>query len=226
MGAILEMILRPACLALMAALVLTGCGNRSSQISDAARGVLTNLLQRNQPEPPPLRERLTPAVLEELGGPILLVELLKDDAEAGAQLLRSNGDIEIWSTLNSIQFAFKDGVLLSTRGLKGDLMSSDVTQVLSGIRSGGRGAVRVNRYLDGEEQEVARALVCDYVRAGRERVTVLTGTYTVTRIDETCTSSSQTVENRYWIDTGGRMRKSVQWIGPFAGYVATERIND
>lgn len=205
---------------------LSACGTETSQVVQTSRDFFVALTQRAPDNLPDLRTRLTPEVLSALGGPILIVELLENNAEAGAQLVRSSGDVEVWSTLNAIQLTFRRGVLISTRGLSGDLMSADIEQVLPALMTGGRGAVRVHRYLDGEEQEMPRALICDYERAGREQITLVTGTYTTTRIDETCVSSTETVENQYWIDTSGTMRKSRQWIGPFAGYILSERIND
>lgn len=204
---------------------LAGCGTQSSQLAGLARETFSGLLQRGAPPPPPLRARLTPEVLATLG-PILIVELQQSDSEAGAQLIRSTADTEIWATLNGIQFTFRKGVLQSTRGLAGDLMAADVSEVLSGLATGGRGKVRVHRYLDGEHQEVARALICDYTRAGRETLQLVTGTFGTTRIDETCVSSSETVQNQYWVDGRGVMRKSRQWVGPISGFVLFERIND
>ena len=168
----------------------------------------------------------SPEALASLDQPILIVELPETQSEAGAQLLRAEGDIEIWGTLNGIQFTFDQGVLRSTRGLAGDLMSADISEVQSALRAGGTGAVRSHRYLNGEDQEIVRALVCDVTMAGREQIGVLTGTFSTRKVVETCTSSAETIENRYWIDTRGLLRRSQQWIGPDAGYVVTERIND
>lgn len=205
---------------------LAACGSQPSQVRQLVSEAYARVTQRGAPALPPLRERLTPEVLATLDGPILIVELLETASEAGAQLIQRTADTETWSTLNGIQFTFRNGVLISTRGLSGDLMSADVSKVLPGMDQGTRGVVRVHRYLDGERQEVPRALVCDYIRAGPETVTVVTGTFTTMRIDETCVSSSETVKNQYWLDRRGLMRKSRQWVGPINGYVLFERIND
>lgn len=214
-------------LGLAAALgALAGCGTESSQAVQLASETFARVFQRGAPEPPPLRERLTPQVLEALGGPVLIVELRQTGSEAGAQLLRRTDDRETWSTLNGVQFTFRQGVLQATRGLAGDLMAADLGEVLPALANGGRGAVRVHRYLDGERQEFARALVCDYTRAGRETITVLRSSYMTTRTDETCVSSTETVENQYWRDERGVMRRSRQWVGALSGYVVFERIGD
>ncbi len=225
MGAVLAMTRRGLALLLGLLTVLTGCGTERTSLVDQIIATVGQLTSRPA-EGPPLRDRLTPAVLEEIGTPILIVEFPQTGSEAGAQRLRAEGDLEIWSTLNGVQFAFRDGVLLYTRGIPGDLMSADLRNVRPAMASGGSDVVRVHRYLDGENQEMVRAYVCQYRQAGRERVTVLTGSFTTRKVIETCVSTTEQVENQYWFDAGGLMRKSTQWIGPDAGYVNFERIND
>jgi hypothetical protein len=212
-------------LGLTALTALTACGTERTSFIDQAFAVVGQLTARGQTGPT-LRERLTPEALAQIGTPILIVEFPQTGSEAGAQPLRTEGDLEIWSTLNGVQFAFRDGILIYTRGIPGDLMSADVRNVQRALVSGGAEVVRVHRYLDGENQEVVRAYVCDYQSAGRVQVTVLTGSYRARRVTETCVSSSDAFENHYWIDAQGVMRKSTQWIGPKAGYVNLERIND
>lgn len=206
-------------------LFLAACGTeRTFFISQI--GELASAFTSRGETGPDLRTRLTPEVLAGLDGPILLVELTLTESEAGAQLVRSKGRLETWSTLNGVQFTFENGILFSSRGVAGDLMTSDLSQVRRTVAAGHGEAVRVNRYLDGEEQEFARALICDVRSAGRERISVVTGVFETRKLVETCVSSTETVENQYWIDNLGLMRKSIQWIGPKAGFLLTERIND
>ena len=213
-------------LGLTALPTLTACGSERSGFIEQAFALVGELTSRNA-EGPPLRDRLTPQTLAQIGTPVLIVKLPLTDSEAGAQPLRVDGDLEIWSTLNGVQFAFREGVLIYTRGIPGDLMSADLRSVRQAIRTGaGTEIVRVHRYLDGEDQEVVRAFVCDIRSDGREQVTVLTGSFSTRKVTETCVSSTEQMENHYWIDTRGLMRKSRQWIGPDAGYVELERIND
>lgn len=211
-----------ACLAL---LILSACGTERTFFVDQL-SQLGGLLTSRGEAGPDLRTRLTPEALASLDQPILIINLPQTDSEAGAQLVRANGRFEIWSTVNGVQFTFEDGVLFSTRGIPGDLMTSDLREVRATMAARRGEAVRVNRYLDGEDQEFARAQVCDMRNAGRERLTVLTGVFETTKLVETCVSSTETVENQYWIDQRGVVRQSVQWIGPDAGYVLTERVND
>lgn len=228
MGAVLAMRmtrLRHA-FAALGLLGLAACGTEQSAFLQQASQLASSLISGPAETGPSLRERLTPEALATLDGPILIIELPNTASEAGAQLQRRAGRVETWSTLNGVQFTFDQGLLLSTRGLGGDLMSADLGETKRAFAAGHGEAVRVHRYLDGEDQEVARAYVCTWRSAGRVQIEVLGGSTSARNLVETCTSSTETVENQYWIDSSGKVRRSVQWVGVVPGYVLTERVND
>jgi len=118
-----------------------------------------------------------------------------------------NRDVVTYFTPDGISMSYKSGVLVGTRGLGFDLMGADVGDVLQSLRSGRDGAVRLHRYLDGEDQIVLRSLVCDYTGSGR--------------ITETCYSDGLEIKNTYQM-SGGRITTSRQWIGPEQGYIRLE----
>jgi len=105
-------------------------------------------------------------------------------------------------------------------------MAADISQVVPAVRSGRREAVRVHRYLDGNDQVITRAFVCTYARQTGQAATTLTRKFRATLVTETCNSTDLEIENQYWIDGSGTVRKSKQWVGPFPGYVLTEQIKD
>ncbi|MEP4196170.1 MAG: YjbF family lipoprotein [Aliishimia sp.] len=213
------------CFGLLGLAVLTGCGtDRDAFQSELLSRVST--IGKSAPELPPIRARLTPTLLAAIPGAILIVEVPNRGAEAGAQIIREGRGHVIWSTLNEIQFTFRDGVLSSTRGLGGDLISSDLDEVVPAVRGARSQATRVHRYLDGEDQIVARAFICTYERTGGQRVSTVTRSFNTTLVTETCNSTDQTIENQYWIDGAGIVRKSKQWVGPYPEYVNTEWVKD
>lgn len=205
---------------------LAGCGTDTSSLGNVVVSGITGLVRSDQPAGPSLRDRLTPEALATIDGPILIIELPDRDAEAGAQILNTRGPYVLWSTQNAIHFTFRNGVLQSTRGISGDLMSANLDEVVPAIQGRRSEAIRIHRYLDGEDQIVARAFVCSYARQGGQRITTVTGTFRTTKVTETCTSTDRSIENHYWLDGRGTVRKSKQWVGPFVGFVLTERVND
>ena len=155
-----------------------------------------------------IRSRITPEVRASFGNVPLKIATLEEKKLASVLIERArNRDQITYFTPDGISMTYKSGVLVGTRGLGFDLMDADVDQVLSSLRTGRDGAVRIHRYLDGEEQVILRSFICDYTGAG-----------TVT---ETCFSDGFQITNTYAM-SGGRITSSRQWISPEQGYVRLE----
>ncbi|WP_422071095.1 YjbF family lipoprotein [Tranquillimonas rosea] len=206
MGTFLEMIARIACLLVLTA--LAACG-RPSLDADAIRAQLS-------------REQLN--TVED---PLLLADLPTLDRAATLVVAAHSGDVLSWRTGDATQLSFRDGVLVTTRGLGNDLMSADVSETRTALRRGIAPNVyykKFHSYLDGENQTVLRSFMCRQARQGTETVTLVGAAHRVTRIAERCVSTHEEVNNIYWVGSDGTMWKSQQWISPGAGYVVTERL--
>jgi len=194
-------------------LVLAACGSeRDRPLLDMALEKIEGLGQ-NQPPPPTaaqIREGLTPEVLAQLGGAVLLVELPRWDLAAGLVPIGRNRGHLTWGTTDGVNLSFRDGMMVSTRGLGFDLMAADVGAALDAVKAGRGQAVRIHRYLDGENRTISLRLICEY---GREDGGATT---------ETCDVGGRSIENRYWLDPAGSLRKSRQWHGPQHGHLHFE----
>lgn len=210
-------------ISLLALSVLASCGSSGGGMTGMAIGAARGLIGPRE-QPTDLRQTLTPEVLASLPGSVMLIELPQRDVQAGVIRVTQNGSNVTWAAQDGVTVAFDSGVVSATRGLGSDLMSADLSDVVRAVYGGGGTAVRVHRYLDGEDQAFARSLVCQYQSAPGQTATVLNGSYTATLVQETCSSTDLTVKNSYWIDASGVMRKSRQWVGPDIGYMVTERL--
>lgn len=155
-----------------------------------------------------------------IGPERLRVSLPSRDAQAVLGPVSRNGNITVWQTLDGISLSFRNGVLIETRGLGDDLMSSDAAGTLAMLRGAADGGYypQMRSYLDGEQRTVFRSFQCRRTASGGG--TPRAGT----RIDETCVSTTETVTNSYWLDSTGRVIRSRQWVGPVVGYMETERV--
>jgi hypothetical protein len=133
----------------------------------------------------------------------------------------ANAGYITWSTVEKQTLTLRQGVMTATRGLGDDLMSSDVSATIRAIASGGGDdIVRVLRHLDGDDQTIETRFTCRLTTAGRETITLSSGeNLATTRLVERCVAGNQTVENIYWKDTGGTVRRSRQWISASLGYI-------
>lgn len=132
--------------------------------------------------------------------------------------LDRNGDYVTYGNANRQTFTMKRGIVTATRGLSGDLMSSDVDQVLALISARKPGtAPRVMRFLDGENQTVSVTLTCTVTPGGSRQVASGTLKTRATQVSETCTAGSRRFTNTYLVDATGRSVGSQQWLGATTG---------
>ncbi len=194
--------------------VLTGCGNSTGDF-DLVKQIWTGLSAPEQATSEQLnidtlRATLTPDVLAQIDGPLLLVQIPSRGEVAGLTRVGSNDGIDTFLTSNGVSISLRDGAVVATRGLGFDLMTADVTQPLAAISGGQQQAVRIHRYLDGENQLIARSFICTYsVTAAR-------------RVVETCKSPGTSFENEYVVDSNRVITSSRQWISPEIGSILTE----
>lgn len=222
------MSLRPVALALAALAGLAACGDAALDY-DGIRQRLTPVEQ-----PTDIRPAVR-AALPQL--PTARFIELPDRAELQNQrrlasqgvLVREEivGDVATWQDSNRTTLSFRQGVLISTRGIGGDLMSADVSEVLGAVRGGAGQAVRIHRTLGGEDQLVLHSFVCRYGRGRSVMTDPLVAGQSATLVTETCIDSDGfEFENRYWLDTGGTIRQSTQWVSADIGRLNTVLLKD
>ncbi|MFW2542758.1 YjbF family lipoprotein [Primorskyibacter sp. 2E107] len=222
MGAVLAMM---RLLGLLGLLMLAACGNDGLS-SGALRGVWSSTFGQNA-APPNLRESLTPEAIARFSGPLLFVEVFGSGIQAGLTPGPRNGAVQQWNTQDGASLSLIGGVVTASRALGDDLISADVSDVVAALRRGAKRGVRVHRYLTHENSLEIRAFKCDYTQAGRETAQTLAGSFAARRVDESCfDSGGLRIDNSYWIDGSGVVRKSRQWLSPLVGYVLIERLKD
>jgi len=178
------------------------------------------------PPPVDVRGNLTPEALQQIGQPILLLDLEGGQLEAGALASGRNGTVVTWATTDGVTVSLDRGVVTATRGFGDDLMSSDVSEVKSALFSGRREAVRGHAYLTGEDEIERRAFVCSYENKGRAQIQTVDRTYDARQVVETCNNTEREITNTYWIDGSGKIRRSEQWVSPLVGSITYEVLND
>lgn len=209
-----------------AVLGLAGCGNDGSWDAarsgvDLARGMAA---KRSQPQPD-IRASLTAETVALFPTGLMFAALPDRRAQGTLAPVTRNGASRTWITIDGISLTFRDGLLQATRGLGQDLMSTDLDEVHAAVLRGAPRAVRIQRYLDGESYTRLRSQVCDYRRAPGT-AELATGPIPATHVTESCASPDREVENHYWIDRAGTIRKSVQWVGEDVGYLHSELLRE
>lgn len=134
------------------------------------------------------------------------------------------GTVVIWRTGDNISLALRNGVVIATRGLGGDVLSSSVQ--VSGTQPGpshGGEHIQMVRALD--DREVAYAFGCDVVDLGSDPIEIYDHHHPTRHIRQSCEGRKGDITNDYWI-AGGKVWQSRQWAGPTIGYIRYRRLND
>ncbi len=176
------------------------------------------------------RPPLTRALLDTINSPYIEVTLEEVDifAYLQPQLVRRDdgpGQVVHWVTEDQVSVSLRDGILIATRGLRGDLLSAS-TLARSGGAQGpqGQGArVFDLRYGDHESRRVH--LACSVVDLGATPLEIVEITYATRHLQEHCEGENGKIVNDFWVDSrSGRVWQSRQWAGPLNGYIRIRQL--
>lgn len=208
-------------LALCAALLAACSGDTARDVLppaeasalDGLRAVLRARVGGGVAAPPPpglaaVRAALTPAVVAALPPGTVLVAHEATGAVWLSQRVATTGGVQTVLSEDGVTLSLRDGLVVASRGLGGDLMESDVADAAAALRAGRARAVRTHGFLDGEDRVVTRAFDCRYAPAGDGVV-------------ERCFATGLSFENTYAM-RGGRIAASRQWLGPRIGHLYLE----
>lgn len=174
----------------------------------------------------PARDALNRTLLDTVTKPLLLAEIATKKASFTLSQRAQNGPVITWGSQDGVSLAFEGGVLVATRGLGDDLMSSDITntlRMLSG-QMGNEFYTRFQTFLDGEYQSRFRSFQCRRTESEHEVIQIFEKNHATTRIEETCYSPGFEITNIYWRGSDGLVWKSKQWVSPSIKYLAAERL--
>ncbi len=176
------------------------------------------------------RPALTRALLEQVDNAVLEVAVERRDISAFLFRVLERGDsdpgrIETWTTEDQkVTITTRNGMLIATRGLGGDLLSSAVqTEADRPGPAGGGAHVQMIRDLDNRERAVA--LSCELVDLGPETLDIVEWRLATRHLQQRCQGAGGRIENDYWVDPrAGVVWKSRQWAGPHLGYLRLRRL--
>lgn len=218
-------------LVLTAALALALSGCASDDAIDSTFGSSAELLrnriaasrapeaavvvQSNTAERVALGQRLIPT------GPLTLATTVSGGEESVLFLAGRNRDVVTFATVGGQSLALRAGLLLNTRGLKFDLLSSDsaASARLIAARRDGR-AQRMHEMATVDLAGDRQIYDCAVASAGERRITLPTGqARSTTLMIENCRNEMENFVNQYWVGADGYIWQSRQWAGRNYGHI-------
>lgn len=212
-------------------LVLAACSGGTDrpagnlQVLNAARQQVAEARAPETERPP-----LTRAVLDPLEGAFLEATVENTGALAYlfVQLRRTDdlpGEIVVWRTEDDVTLAARNGALIATRGLGGDLLSTSVeTAGAPGPVASGQKVMHIRAR---DNQAVPITLACEVADMGPETIVIVERAHPTRHLRERCEGAGGTVVNDYWTDPrSGLVWQSRQWAGPTIGYIRTRQLTE
>lgn len=220
--------------ALTALLALGGCSKGPEEASGAielGRSIRALIAERRAGPPAPLQ--INRAFLDQFPQPHLEVIVEKSDLTGYLGLVLSRrddlpGEITTWSAADNSALTFRNGMLIASRGLAGNLISASVP-AQEGLAGPATGGERRYHLRAGNNQEQGVALACDIRDLGPQTLEIYERIYATRHLQEHCEGSGENgrtavIVNDYWVDSQNqKVWKSRQWAGPEIGYL---RIRD
>lgn len=156
--------------------------------------------------------------LAEWPEPLIVAAIEKTGTSSALGRIAQNGADETYATATANHLTLRQGVVVSTRGLGVDLMSS-APPARATIAAGRGSHTRSWQMLGDLDQTLSVTMTCTLAQTGQETVVLSGRSYATRIVSETCTSADGRVDNLYWVDAQGVLRRSRQWLGQDAGYV-------
>lgn len=228
---------RPATLLALLSGLLAGCGGGNEvrplelQIIDAGRQIIA---ERRGGRVKIARPALTRAALDTVKRSAIEVTLERRDIFAYLFIdaeRRDSGDgkITVWRSEDNVSLAMRNGILIATRGLGGDVLSSTV-QVSGDAPGPAASGAHVQRIRTLDNKERALTLSCDLVDLGPEIIEIVELKHPTRHLQQRCEGGEGDdgqVVNDYWVDSrAGLIWQSRQWAGPYIGYMRLRRLTN
>ena len=206
-------------------LALAGCGSDVDETLTARtfQALGQSVVGKVRPAAPKSLN-LTRAGLATLPFPTDLVTVESSRAEAVIFAIGQNGDTETWSSVDDKTLAIRQGQIVATRGLRGDLVAAEVPP-LSRIAAGSGTHDRVLVTIGQDEATVRQRYGCNLSVAGSQTITLVERSYATRHVQENCTDGSASFTNDYWFQ-GATLRQSRQWMGAGLGHILLSRLRD
>ncbi len=158
--------------------------------------------------------------------PVILFAM--PDRESQALLLRieRNGAHDTYGNPSRQSVVLRNGMVTGTRGLSGDLMSTDESALLDLVRARRSGtATYIQRWLTPEDVTRVATYRCGVEPDKPVDVALGLVSASATEVIAACESpDAPPFVDYYVVDTGGEILAARQWLGPNIGYASIHRL--
>jgi hypothetical protein len=157
-------------------------------------------------------------------GAYRLIQINALGVQEPGRIIQENGPEVTIALQSGPTAAYDTGVLVATRGFGDDLYAIDSRGVVEALRAGGGAVTRRMERLTSQDQVVTESFACTISAVGSEAVNLGLREATLRRFDESCRGQSVIFDNIYWLDAGGSIVASRQYVSPTVAYLRSNRL--
>ena len=209
-------------------LMLCGCSNNLDTASADVR--FLHMIKDNYKiliqtkKPLNVRNIITRSMIEEASVPLLFVE--KSNGENGTLKLYPGVNLEeIWYSADGATISLFNGELLSTRGMKNDIIHSLLPKSRNYNERLRAPYKKIRSYLSSENIINNILFICEMIMyVENTSIEIFDKVQIVSKYQENCVSSEYSVQNQYWQNTKGDTVKSLQWHSKSEDYILIMRL--
>ncbi|MCH2094482.1 MAG: YjbF family lipoprotein [Rhodobacteraceae bacterium] len=222
----IQRLARPALLVMLAgSLGLAGCGNTANDMGTAISiAIKSNVAQRRGTESKITQDQVV-RTLSRNPNPIALIDLETRKSQSLMAQIQNNRGYRTYATPQRQTVTVRGGMITASRGLGGDLMSSNVKSLLPVVQSRSRGIADYEmRFLNSEDKTYTLHYTCA-VHEGAP-VQVVSGLINESgkAMQAICTGDGPSFTNTYVVAPDGEILSTRQWMGPFNKYIAFQQL--
>ena len=172
------------------------------------------------------RNLLSRKQIDETNIPILFVEL-KSGQNGTFTLYPGHGVGQTWLGADGATITLERGILKASRGMGNDLMGSNSSMLpWSKIGNNFSSHTKELNYITGNNNISKLVFECVIKKSEQPELLEIWGLkFRATKHKETCNRNDLQIENTYYLDNRGIVRKSIQYHSETIGYLLTERID-
>lgn len=194
-----------------------------SQIVAASKLAIAGL---NAEKPP--KTIVSPEVLAKIEVPVLQIN--PEETGGSDFLTRSvtrrdsnRGTIAVWNSSDKAQVILRNGVLVATRGIGGDIIAANANLTIRALGTGENlSGTRRYTFSDGDVTTTELVFRCDIQNLGPGRINIANQSFGARHMRENCTGVTRKdlrIINDYWVQpASGVVRQSRQWVSEDSGY--------
>ncbi|WP_375257687.1 YjbF family lipoprotein [Citreimonas sp.] len=211
---------------LCALVALSACSSTQSDSARLLRSLPGLLLDRDGAPTPTVGPQQIQQVLVATNEPVMILETESTGARFMMIGIERNGPYRTFGNAARETVTFRDGLVVQTRGLGGDLMSSDETALLSQLRSRSTGTVPyVMRFLTPEDVTREIAFTCLVTSEGQQ-ASVSMGAYAASGLvmNADCNTDDLRVSSTFIVTPDGYIASARQWMGETQGMLSSQTL--